>query len=340
MVAHLMATVRNEIEQLAQNMQKSLMPKIGSSFDLARMKDFGSAFTEILAARIEGRAANHMLFNNIDPLDVRLLDRISDAMQLADLKNHCACVLQGVHDDKSALEYLKKRHDDKLNGCVVDENAVLIERPSAGLIRFFVTREIFEALSPAGSSAQALASPAMDSDQVSFTVYRSSCRHDSAYLDENIPHETMHIFFAPTVAKVLGVSVPEEVLEERREFRAFAFSRYIDEALAQAVGGEMFGFSAPLVHKGCEKFRQTFQKEDPEGYESIQKAREDLHDLFTDSDFCSRMRKAGLSAEVLIALYVSSSSLEELRDSLRALHNQLPEVPVAPVLMGGWFAPL
>lgn len=336
LAGHVLKSVQDELQRLASE-NTPHAPGRTSDLNIEQLRAFGSAFSEMLTARIEGRSLDGAIFMRLDPNDARLLGRISDAMQLAELKNHCACVLHGIHNDRSAIAYFRQRYHEMLSGLTVDESTVHIERPRPGLIRYFVSDEILRALDLSQVGAAAMASSTRDSGNVSFTIYRSCKSDDSRYLNENRPHETMHTFFNDAVAKVLGIKSEEDIIRDQ-DFAGIAFVTYIDEGIAQAAGGKTHSFSALLHHSSGVGFRNAFAERDRGAYDCAMGAVRELHNLFHESNLKDRMRQAELSPTALIPLFVSSSSLEELRDRLVAFHKQLPDVQHSPGPGGGWGA--
>lgn len=339
LAGHVLKSVQDELQQLASENTPHALRGRTSDFNIEQLKSFGFAFSEILSARIEGRPIEPRLLNGLDSAGARLLGRISDAMQLAELKNHCACVRDGIHDEHSAITYFGQRYHEILGELRVDESTVHIERPRPGLIRYFVSDEILRALDLSQVGAAAMASSSRDTGNVSFTIYRSCKMDDSRYLDENKPHETMHTFFNDAVAKVLGIKSEEDLIKDH-DFAGFAFVKYIDEGIAQTAGGTTHSYSAPLHHSSGVGFRKAFAEHDPKAYDCAMGAVRELQELFQGSDLKGRMRQAGLSPTALIPLFVSSSCLEGLRDHLVALYEQLPDVPHSPSSGGGWGSPI
>jgi hypothetical protein len=340
LAGHVLKSVQDELQRLASENTPQALGGRTSDLNIEQLRAFGSAFSEMLTARIEGRSPDGGMFKPLSPDDARLLGRISDAMQLAELKNHCACIQEGIHEDRDAIRHLKQRYADKLKGIDVDEGSVSIERPRPGIIRLFVSDGIFEALNVGAPTARALAASSKDFGGLSLTIYRSSLRDDPDYRQQDIPHETMHTFFHDAVARVLGIERTEKDLLKARDFSGFCFARYADEALAQAAGGVTHSYCAPLQHAGWALFQKTFAEHDRGAYDSAKSVVRELYDLFHDSDLTTKMRHAGLSPTALIPVFVSSSGFEDLRNRLTALYGQLPDVPHSQSPGGGWGAPL
>ena len=335
LAGQVLKSVQDELQRLASE-NTPHAPGRTSELNIEQLRAFGSAFSEMLTARIEAKSLGAAIFMRLDPDDARLLGRISDAMQLAELKNHCASVREGIHDGRDAIAHLKQRYADKLKGIDVDEGSVSIERPRPGIIRLFVSDEIFDALNVGAPTARALAASSKDFGGRSLTIYRSSLKDDPDYRQQDIPHETMHTFFHDTVARVLGIERTEKDLMQDRDFSGFCFARYVDEAIAQAVGGVTHSYSALLQHSGWALFQKTFAEHDRKAFDSAKDVVRELYDLFHDSDLTVRMRHAGLSSTSLVPLFVSSSGFEDLRNRLMALYAQLPEVPQSQSPGGGW----
>lgn len=289
-----------------------------ANYQLETWEGFGEGFREVVNAVTEGRTPNSEYFRQMPSQQQIWFRLIYGMFELELARNSVAATFAEVTRQENAKNYFIKKYADKLLQIQNPENSITVQSLIPGVFRFFVSEGIFEALGL--GQAQAFAQKASNDQDVAFTAYRATRAEDKNYLDENIPHETLHTLLTQTFhgSKVFPCAEPDPIVQA-------SYNSYREEAICQRVGGSHGAYSMINIPPRLEKIEELTAT-------IFESACDFLPDALPDL-----LSRCKLRSTVLLPCFIFSRSYEELLENLTLVRNSLLEIAPPPTGRAGTF---